>query len=819
MLKAEGDILLEAARNANGKDESWTNTNVTAGNVLAIQSGGDTTLKGAAAKADQIIASVGGNLLLESLQDSSKYESKNKSAGFGLTLCIPPYYAGSSSVSANASTGKMNSNFKTVTEQTGLWAGDGGFQIDVKNNTTLIGSVIASSDQAVADGLNKLTTGTLVTEDLKNTARYSGSQVSIGGGFGFGGAKASDSGLGTTKGGEVAGGASKDAGTSISTGSSGFGMGTPIVVAASGNSSSTTQSGISGGTIVIRDEAGQLALTGKTAAETIASLNRDTSDTLNALKPIFDKEKIEAGFEIASEAQRQMGQFLTNGAKEADALEKAMKSEPDPTKYAELKDKYDDAKLWLPGGTYRQIANAVMAATGNNVTGAASDIAQSAVVSYVQQLGVAQVGEWVSKGWIRDGSPEHAALQGIVGCAGAAASGQSCGAGATGGAAAVVINALLDSTSGGTNEERESRRNLVATLIAGAAAVAGADGLATITNAAVAELDNNSLDPKLHQSLINRLAQADQLVPEEYDDLIRRIKAAHAEGTQQAMDQMKSVFGPEAIAETRSALEAMLGSGSACGMVPSCALQLSNSIKELDSLLSQYETQKALTPKIDAGLMIFDLATSGILGAVRNAGTNTLRMILTRAAGDSLEGAAAKLAYADGAKWAVRNGEVLGHDGTVLARQNPNTGKYDAVRQDLPFGMPERPVPDLAEVWKLRPVDRGVAIEKHLAKTEYSSQSGWYIVGEEMGGYFPLVDFQSGNTLVSLKSIDTTGKTWLDRMESHIIDLGLSGATVNDAPANMVLDLRVQPGGAISASSLIEFGRTYGVTVIVKEFK
>ena len=209
-----------------------------------------------------------------------------------------------------------------------------------------------------------------------------------------------------------------------------------------------------------------------------------------------------------------------------------------------------------------------MAATGSNVTGAASEIAQSAVVGYVQQLGAAQVGEWVSKGWIREGSPEHAALQGIVGCAGSAASGQSCGAGATGGAAAVLINALLDSTEGATNEERDLRRNLVATLIAGAAGVAGADGLATITNAAVAELDNNSLDPKLHQSLINRLTQADQLEPEEYDELIRRIKAAHAEGTQQATDQMKSVFGPEAIAETRSALEAMLGSGSACGMVP-----------------------------------------------------------------------------------------------------------------------------------------------------------------------------------------------------------------------------------------------------------
>ncbi|NGT18779.1 hemagglutinin repeat-containing protein, partial [Achromobacter insolitus] len=69
---------------ANGKDESWTNSLITAGKVLAIQSGGDTTLKGATGEAERIIASVGGNLLLESLQDSSKYDSKNQSAGFGL---------------------------------------------------------------------------------------------------------------------------------------------------------------------------------------------------------------------------------------------------------------------------------------------------------------------------------------------------------------------------------------------------------------------------------------------------------------------------------------------------------------------------------------------------------------------------------------------------------------------------------------------------------------------------------------------------------------------------------------------------------------
>ncbi|WP_238881183.1 hypothetical protein, partial [Achromobacter xylosoxidans] len=48
--------------------------------------------------------------------------------------------------------------------------------------------------------------------------------------------------------------------------------------------SSTTYSAISGGTVVIRDAVAQQNLTGMTAAETIASLNRDTSsDTLNAL--------------------------------------------------------------------------------------------------------------------------------------------------------------------------------------------------------------------------------------------------------------------------------------------------------------------------------------------------------------------------------------------------------------------------------------------------------------------------------------------------------------------------------------------------------
>ncbi|OWT55528.1 hemagglutinin repeat-containing protein [Achromobacter insolitus] len=543
-LKAEGDVILQAARNAfeqqtdsksssasigigystggkqngftlelgaslgrgkaNGKDESWTNSLITAGKVLAIQSGGDTTLKGVTGEAERIIASVGGNLLLESLQDRSKYDSKNQSAGFGLSLCIPPYCQGASSFSANASAGKMHSDFKSVMEQTGLRAGDGGFQIDVKNETKLVGSVIASSDRAVAQGLNTLDTGTLITEDIKNRAKYSGGQVSIGGGFGFGGGKGADAGLGTTKGGQVAGGASKEHGSSVATGSGGFGMGTPIVVGAKGSSSSTTQSAISAGTVVIRDEAAQQDRTGMTAAETIVALNRDTSDNLNALKPIFDKEKIEAGFEIASEAQRQAGQFLENRAKEAKALSDELATElkkpggGDPARIAQLTDDLGDAAKWEPGGQYRSIATAILGGATGNVTGAVSAVAKAGAVNYLQGLTAKQIKLYSDAlGDGADAQAARAALHTLVGCAAGSARGDGCGASALGAGAASVVNVLLDATSGKSGsalspEDKEARSNLVSSLLAGVAVGLGADASAVV-NSGRSETENNAV--------------------------------------------------------------------------------------------------------------------------------------------------------------------------------------------------------------------------------------------------------------------------------------------------------------------------------------
>ena len=119
-------------------------------------------------------------------------------------------------------------------------------------------------------------------------------------------------------------------------------------------------------------------------------------------------------------------------------------------------------------------------------------------------------------------------------------------------------------------------------------------------------------------------------------------------------------------------------------------------------------------------------------------------------------------------------------------------------------------------VWKLKPTDRGRAIEDMLNHSDYHD---WENIGALHNGYFPLVDFQKETNLVSLKTVDTSGATWLGRMENHIDELATRSATVNNQPASVILDIRVQPGGLDAAASLIRYGSDRGIPVVVKEFR
>ena len=500
--------------NADGDSTTWTNTHVNAGDTLMIRSGNDTNVRGAVVYGQQVVASIGGNLNVESLQDTNHYDSKQQSAGVGVSVCVPPLCVGKSSASGSVSQGKLNSDYAAVGEQSGIRTGDGGFQIDVKGNTDLKGGVIASSDKAVQDGVNTLTTATLTHSDIQNEAHYSGSQIGISGGYSFGGGgDPGKSGIGKDQQGK-ADNVNPVPGTELPSSRGGLTAAPPIVLSASGDASSTTSSAISGGTITITDGAKQQQLTGKTAAETVAGINRDASNTGGALAPIFDKDKVQAGFEIASQFVNQVGQFVGNRMQEADtkrqAADKLEKQAADPAAnltdaqrqqlweqaQQERAEAVDTESKWGAGGTYRQIANALTAAAGGNVSGSSAQFVQSAVVNYVQQQGAGYIGKLVADGVVKEGSAEHASLHAIVACAGAAASSQSCGAGALGAAASSLLTNLFTEDAKETNADKEAKRNVVTSLVAGVAAVISSSNAATATTAATAALDNNWLTPK-----------------------------------------------------------------------------------------------------------------------------------------------------------------------------------------------------------------------------------------------------------------------------------------------------------------------------------
>ncbi|WP_063588559.1 two-partner secretion domain-containing protein [Achromobacter ruhlandii] len=498
-----------------GKDVTWTNSHVTAGERLILGSGGDTRLRGAVASGRQVVADVGGNLSIESLQDISSFKSKDTNVGGSVTV------GAGFSGSVNLSQQKIHSDYASVTEQSRIEAGAGGFQIRARDNTDLRGAAITSSEQAVRDGLNTLTTGTLTTSDISNHAEYSASSISVGGGYSSGNGDrkeaGSGGGVGTNQQGQASTGGQVPGSTLPTLGN--FSASPPVVMAASGNSGSTTRSGISGAQVTITDEAGQQAASGKSVDEMMAELNREVftgQDGANALKPIFNEREIRAGFEIVGALQRETGVFLNNRAREAVAAKETLDreldkpdTERDPARIAALQRQITDSATWAPGGTGRQLLTALTAAVGGNVSASGAQFTRNLVASYVQQQGAGYIGDLVAKGVVKEGSATHAALHAIVACAGASAAGKGCGSGALGAATSSLLTNLFDENPSDNAEQKEAKRNLLATLVTGIASAGGSDA-SRATSSAISALDNNYLTQGQERRLNEELKACEQ---------------------------------------------------------------------------------------------------------------------------------------------------------------------------------------------------------------------------------------------------------------------------------------------------------------------
>ena len=236
---------------ANGT--TYNESTVTANKDLSFASGNDTNIKGGKLRGEKVIGSVGGDLNIESKQDSNNYKESNKSVGASVGL------GSNKAVSGSASVGKIDSNYKSVTDQSGIYAGKEGFDIRVEDNTDLKGGIISSTADA---DKNKLSTGTLTFEDIQNKADY----------------KAGGAGIKVNK--------NNDAEYNEK------GITPDIGMPVSGEAESTTNATISKGTIEIRDKDKQ--------KQDIEKLNRDTANSLNKLGEIFDKTKIEERQELAN---------------------------------------------------------------------------------------------------------------------------------------------------------------------------------------------------------------------------------------------------------------------------------------------------------------------------------------------------------------------------------------------------------------------------------------------------------------------------------------------------------------------------------------
>lgn len=163
--------------------------------------------------------------------------------------------------------------------------------------------------------------------------------------------------------------------------------------------------------------------------------------------------------------------------------------------------------------------------------------------------------------------------------------------------------------------------------------------------------------------------------------------------------------------------------------------------------------------------------------------------------------------------WILYDGESRRQDGTI--RSSNGQIVVDANGNSVLSVEERRALGQCESVWDLPPSQRGIVIEKTLAATEYRD---WHHIGRTNYGYFPLIDFQNGNTVVSLKTANTDGTEWINDLRGHIRVLGATEMTIDAQPANKVLDLRVQPGGVPAAKSLVSYGAQFGIQVIVKGY-
>ncbi|EEW4622016.1 hypothetical protein D8742_004505, partial [Escherichia coli] len=431
-----------------GNGTTHTETTVDAGKQLTIISGRDTTLTGAQAGGETVKVDAGRHLTLTSEQDSDRYDSKQQNASAGGSFTFGSM---SGSASVSLSRDKMHSNYDSVQEQTGIFAGRGGFDVTTGQHTQLNGAVIAST--ATADK-NRLDTGTLGFSDTENRADF----------------KTEHQSAGLSTGGSVAGNFLGN-------------MANNLLVGANheGHADSTTQSAVSAGNITIRDTQSQ--------KQDVADLNRDAAHANQTLSPIFDREKEqqrlqqaqligEIGNQVADIARTE-GQIAGEKAKRDPAALNQARAELEAagkpfTEQDVAQRAYNNgmaASGFGTGGKYQQAIQAATAAVqglaGGNLSAALAGGAAPYLAEVVKTMTTDPVTGEVNKA-------ANVTAHAVVNAALAVAQGNNALAGAAGAATGEVVGMIATQMYGKpVSELSEAEKQTVSTLATVAAGLAG----------------------------------------------------------------------------------------------------------------------------------------------------------------------------------------------------------------------------------------------------------------------------------------------------------------------------------------------------------
>ena len=445
----------------NGDEVTYRNSHVGDENSkTSIISGGVTTIAGGQVVGKSVHLDAAA-LNIESQQDTLKFEGEQQNIEGQITVGYGV------SGSASYSQSKVNADYAAVREQSGIFAGDDGYQINVKGQTHLKGGLITSTKAAEDAGKNQFSSGSIVVEDIQNHANYDAS------GFGISGSASFNANLGlgehakaqsdsTNSNGQLLTGKdSIQANRSIGFGSD------------SGSDASVTYAGINTQHITITDAEAQKALTGQSIEDAKAAayltINTENKDqAAGFLENNFDKEAVQKEINLQVAVTKE---FSANTQVVIADLDKAIENK---------KQAGQDTTNLENASRLLKVVSAGLAAPTDSVLGMAAAAASPEVAREIGQYFKenAELNKIDGGNRAEQASAAHILAHTVLGAAVAAAGGNDAlTAGLTAGGAEAVVPVVSNWLYGTTNpEELTTEQKATISSIAGLAG-AGVGGI------------------------------------------------------------------------------------------------------------------------------------------------------------------------------------------------------------------------------------------------------------------------------------------------------------------------------------------------------